>query len=402
MINITILGSTGSIGKTTLSIIKKNPKKYKIIALTAKKNIKVLIEQCLIFNPDFAVVHNKQQEKNINNILKKYNSKTKILSGHKSICEIASLNDADQIVSAISGIAGLLPTISAIQAGKKILLANKELLVSSGKIFFKYVKKYKAQIIPIDSEHSAIFQLLPNEAKKKLGFCNIKKYGIKKILLTGSGGPFLKTPINKFKHITPKLACKHPNWAMGKKISVDSATMMNKGFEYIEARLFFNISNEEIDIIIHPESIIHSMIYYIDGNIIAQLSAPDMSIPISYAIEYPKRNKSPTKYLNFKKIKTINFISPDFKRYPCLKIAIDAYNNGQSYATILNAANEISVKYFLKRKIKFNDIAKINLTILEKFTAKNPTNIDDVLEIDKETRNITKHYIKSLNTTNYT
>lgn len=401
MINLTILGSTGSIGKNTLSVIKKNKNKFKVIALTANKNIKTMVQQCLEFEPKYIGIVNTESAKKIKKILKEKKCKTEVLCGYKSICEIAKIDNVDQVISAISGISGLLPTISAIKKGKIILLANKESIISTGKIFFKHAKKYQAKILPIDSEHNAIFQNVPIEIQNNLGFCNLKKHGINKIILTGSGGPFLKTPLKKLSKITPNEACKHPNWVMGNKISVDSATMMNKGLEYIEARYLFNASKKEIEIIIHPQSIIHSIIYYIDGNVIAQISNPDMKIPISYCMGYPKRILSGAKKFSLKKMSKLKFFPPNYKRYPCLKLAIDAFDDGQSSIIILNAANEIAVHEFLLKKIKFNDIAKINQNILEKIYLPEPNNIESILEIDIETRKKTKEYIKIYKNKNY-
>lgn len=401
MINLTILGSTGSIGKNALSIIKINKNKFKVIALTANKNVKTMIQQCLEFKPKHIGIVNTNSAKKIKKILKEKKCKTEVLHGYQSICEIAKLDNVHQVISAISGISGLLPTLSAIKKGKIILLANKESIISTGKLFFKYVKKYKAKILPIDSEHNAIFQSVPIEIQNNLGFCNLKKCGIKKITLTGSGGPFLKTPLYKLNQITPNQACQHPNWIMGNKISVDSATMMNKGLEYIEARYLFNISKKEIEIVIHPQSIIHSIIYYIDGSLMAQISNPDMKIPISYCMGYPNRISSGAKKLNLKYMSKLKFFSPNYKRYPCLKLAIDAFDCGQSSIIILNAANEITVHEFLLKKIKFNDIAKINQNILEKITLSEPNNIESILEIDMETRKKTKEYIKIYKNKNY-
>lgn len=394
MINLTILGSTGSIGKNTLSIVKKNPKKFKIIALTANNNVNIMFKQCLEFKPNYIAIVNKKSAKILKKILKKEKIKTIILSGYQSVCELAKLDNVDQVVSAITGIAGLIPTLNAIQQGKRILLANKESLISSGKLFFKKAKKYGAQILPIDSEHNAIFQSLPKEIQNNLGFCNLKKYGIKKILLTGSGGPFLNTPIKNLKKITIKEACKHPNWLMGPKISIDSATMINKGFEYIEAKYFFNASEKEIDIIIHPQSIIHSMVYYKDGNVTAQLSIPDMKIPISYCMGYPNRFFSSKKLLNLKKLSQLTFLDINYKRYPCLKLAIEACKKGQSATIILNAANELAVSAFLSGKIQFHNIAKINKNVLKKYNPKKPKNVQSILKIDHKARKITKKYIK--------
>ncbi|WMY97123.1 MAG: 1-deoxy-D-xylulose-5-phosphate reductoisomerase [Arsenophonus sp.] len=396
MIKLTILGSTGSIGKTTLSVVKENKETFQIIGLVANKNVSIMVQQCVEFKPLYAAMSDKAAANKLKTILYNQGSKTEVLSGEKGICEVAGLNDADQVMSAITGIAGLLPTLSAIRQGKRILLANKESLITSGKLFFNAIKKYGAQVIPIDSEHNAIFQSLPTEIQCNLGFSNLKQKGINKIILTGSGGPFFEIPISYLPHMTPDKACNHPNWSMGSKISVDSATMMNKGFEYIAVRYFFNTSNEEIEVIIHPQSIIHSMVSYQDGSIIAQLGIPDMRIPIAYSMGYPDRIYSGAKSIDFKKISSLTFISPDYQRYPCLKLAIDACCHGQAATTILNAANEISVAAYLAGNLQFTDIAKVNLNMLEKLNFSEPDTIDAVLEIDKEVRTITYEYIKIL------
>ncbi|WMY95484.1 MAG: 1-deoxy-D-xylulose-5-phosphate reductoisomerase [Arsenophonus sp.] len=396
MIKLTILGSTGSIGKTTLSVVKENKETFQVIGLVANKNVSIMVQQCVEFKPLYAAMSDKKSANKLKTILHNQGSKTEVLSGEKGICEVAGLNDADQVMSAITGIAGLLPTLSAIRQGKRILLANKESLITSGKLFFNAIKKYDAHVIPIDSEHNAIFQSLPIEVQCNLGFSNLKQQGINKIILTGSGGPFFEIPISYLPKMTPDKACNHPNWSMGSKISVDSATMMNKGFEYIAVRYFFNTSHEEIEVIIHPQSIIHSMVSYQDGSVIAQLGIPDMRIPIAYSMGYPDRIYSGAKSIDFKKISSLTFISPDYERYPCLKLAIDACCHGQAATTVLNAANEISVAAYLAGNLKFTDIAKVNLNILEKLTFAEPDTIDAVLEIDKEVRKITYEYIKIL------
>lgn len=393
MKKITILGSTGSVGVTTLSIILKNLNLFSVKALIGNKNVNLMVKQCKIFKPSYAAMHNKTSAYILSQKLKSMNINTKVFSGRKEICALAALEDVDQVVAAISGSSGLLPILSAIKSGKTILLANKESLIICGHIFMKAVKFYKAKILPIDSEHNAIFQSLPFELQKKIGYVNIKKYGVKNIFLTGSGGPFIKYSINSLKNVTPEQACFHPNWKMGKKISVDSATMINKGFEYIEARLLFNASEKQIKIIIHPQSIIHSMICYIDNSIIAQLAVPDMRIPISQAMSWPKKIISGVKSLDFNKINILNFFKPDFIRYPCLKLAIDAFKEGQSASIILNSANEISVSAFLNKKIKFTDIAKINFKVLNFLSFKEPKNIKEILEIRKETNSFTKKLI---------
>ncbi|WMY97601.1 MAG: 1-deoxy-D-xylulose-5-phosphate reductoisomerase [Arsenophonus sp.] len=399
MINLTILGSTGSIGRTTLSIVRKYPKKFTIIVLVANKNFLLLSEQCLFFKPKYAVMSDEDSANKLKIILNQAGSLTKVLCGNKEIFQIISISEVDQIVCATTGIAGLPLIFAAIRQGKRILLANKESLVVSGNMFFKMVKKYNAQVFPIDSEHNAIFRILPSEAKKKLGFINLKRYGIKNIILTGSGGPFKNVPINQLKFVTPKQACQHPIWSMGNKISVDSATMMNKGLEYIEAHYLFNADLKEIEIVIHPQSIIHSMIRYEDGTIIAQFGIPDMKIPIAYSMGYPHSSFffNPIS-IDFKKLSSVTFSNPNYSRYPCLKLAIDACREGQVYIIALNAINEIAVEYFLKEKIKFTDIAKINRNILEKINFKKPSSLNEILEIDNEIRQITIKFIKLFKT----
>ncbi|MFP3029107.1 MAG: 1-deoxy-D-xylulose-5-phosphate reductoisomerase [Arsenophonus sp.] len=396
MIHLTILGSTGSIGKTTLSVVKENSAKFKIIGLVAHKNVATMIQQCLEFKPQYAAMSDEKSANNLKSILNKQGCKTEVLSGKNGVYEIAALDNVDQVMSAITGIAGLIPTLTAIRKGKRILLANKESLITSGQLFFDAIKKYGAQILPIDSEHNAIFQSLPTKIQHNLGFANLKQHGITRIVLTGSGGPFREIPIASLKNMTPNMACNHPNWSMGHKISVDSATMINKGFEYIEAQYFFNASAEQIEIIIHPQSIIHSMVSYHDGSVIAQLGTPDMRTPISYSMAYPDRIPSGAAALNFKQLSSLTFITPDYQRYPCLKLAIDASHHGQAATTILNAANEISVAAFLEGKLKFSDIAKVNFNTVERLSLAEPDSIDAVLEIDSEARQIAINYIETL------
>ena len=305
-----------------------------------------------------------------------------VLHGQQAICDLAELTEVDMVMAAIVGAAGLKPTLAAIKKGKRILLANKESLVTCGHLFMQAVKQYGAQLLPVDSEHNAIFQSLPTTVQQNLGFANLTDYGITKIVLTGSGGPFRDLPLNQLSSVTPEQAIAHPNWSMGKKISVDSATMMNKGLEYIEARWLFNASADEMEIIIHPQSIIHSMVRYQDGSVIAELGMPDMCTPIAYAMSYPDRISSTVPALDFTKISSLTFTQPDFNRYPCLKLAIDAFNQGQAATTALNAANEIAVEAFLQNKIGFMDIAKQVSTVLEALDFPEPTTIEDVFAID--------------------
>ncbi|MBP6123433.1 MULTISPECIES: 1-deoxy-D-xylulose-5-phosphate reductoisomerase [Providencia] len=382
MKRLTILGSTGSIGTNTLSVVRQNPEKFQITALVAGKNVAEMASQCLEFNPKYACMAEDDSAKALRQILSENNCKTEVLSGTASAIELAGLDEADQVMSAITGVAGLLPTLAAIRKGKRILLANKESLITSGRLFFNEIREHGATVFPIDSEHNAIFQSLPEVIQRNLGFADLSASGISSIVLTGSGGPFRETPLSHFDSVTPDEACNHPNWSMGRKISVDSATMMNKGLEYIEACYFFNASAEQMEVVIHPQSVIHSMVRYRDGSVIAQLGTPDMRTPISYSMAYPERIISGAEPLNFKKLSSLTFVEPDYQRYPCLKLAIDACHEGQAATTALNAANEITVAAFLEGKIRFTDIAKINHKAMDKHDFSEPVSIDEVLEID--------------------
>lgn len=382
MKNITILGSTGSIGCSTLAVIRQNPDLFKAFALTGGQNVGKMTEQCLEFRPNYVAMADEQAAQQLKKNLLELKLNIEVLHGQQAICDLAELTEVDMVMAAIVGAAGLKPTLAAIKKGKRILLANKESLVTCGHLFMQAVKQYGAQLLPVDSEHNAIFQSLPTTVQQNLGFANLTDYGITKIVLTGSGGPFRDLPINQLSSVTPEQAIAHPNWSMGKKISVDSATMMNKGLEYIEARWLFNASADEMEIIIHPQSIIHSMVRYQDGSVIAELGMPDMCTPIAYAMSYPDRISSTVPALDFTKISSLTFTQPDFNRYPCLKLAIDAFNQGQAATTALNAANEIAVEAFLQNKIGFMDIAKQVATVLEALDFPEPTTIEDVFAID--------------------
>ncbi|WP_334325571.1 1-deoxy-D-xylulose-5-phosphate reductoisomerase [Gilliamella apicola] len=382
MKNITILGSTGSIGCSTLAVIRQNPTLYKAYALVGGKNVVKMTQQCQEFKPKYVAMADQHAASELKANLINLNLDIDVFSGDEAICDLAQLPEVDQVMAAIVGAAGLKPTLAAIKKGKCILLANKESLVTCGHLFMQAVKRYGAQLLPVDSEHNAIFQSLPASVQQDLGFANLTDHGITKIVLTGSGGPFRDFPIDKLAFVTPEQAVAHPNWSMGKKISVDSATMMNKGLEYIEARWLFNASPEEMEIIVHPQSIIHSMVRYQDGSVIAELGVPDMCTPIAYSMSYPKRINSTVPALDFTKIASLTFNQPDFDRYPCLKLAIDASNQGQAATTALNAANEIAVAAFLENKIGFMDIAKQVSKVLEKLTFPEPTTIEDVFAID--------------------
>ncbi|BFU60981.1 MULTISPECIES: 1-deoxy-D-xylulose-5-phosphate reductoisomerase [Rodentibacter] len=391
--NIVILGATGSIGQNTLSVIEHNPEKYHAFALVGGKNVESMFEKCVKFQPHFAALDDLNAANVLREKLKKQGIATEVLAGQHAICELAAHPEADQVMAAIVGAAGLLPTLSAVKAGKRVLLANKEALVTCGQIFIDAVKDAGATLLPVDSEHNAIFQSLPPEAQKKIGFCPLNELGISKIVLTGSGGPFRYMPLNEFVNITPEQAVAHPNWSMGKKISVDSATMMNKGLEYIEARWLFNANADEMEVIIHPQSIIHSMVRYVDGSVIAQMGNPDMRTPIAETMAYPLRTFAGVEPLDFFKIKELTFIEPDFNRYPNLKLAMDAFAEGQYATTAMNAANEVAVQAFLERRISFTDIARINRESVAKMTHTTIVTIDDVLAVDAQARVIAQQLV---------
>lgn len=386
--NIAILGSTGSIGCSTLAVIRHNPHLFKAYILVGGKNVTKMLEQCVEFQPKYVAMADITAAKKLRQSLQTLNLTIDVLAGEQAICDLAQLPEVDQVMAAIVGAAGLRSTLAAIEKSKRILLANKESLVTCGHLFMQAIKQYQAQLLPVDSEHNAIFQSLPNTIQHDLGFAQLTEHGISKIVLTGSGGPFRDRVINTLSQVTPAQAVAHPNWSMGKKISVDSATMMNKGLEYIEARWLFNASPSEMEIIIHPQSIIHSMVRYVDGSVIAQLGNPDMCTPIAYAMSYPKRVYSGVPPLDFMQISQLTFKQPDFNRYPCLKLAIDASQAGQAATTTLNAANEIAVEAFLTGKIGFMDIAKIVDNVLNQLTLPEPKSIDDVFAIDEWARQI--------------
>lgn len=396
MKKLVILGSTGSIGKSTLSVVEQNKTEYEVFGLVGGKNVELMAAQCLLFQPKFAALADENAAKALAEQLKQFNVKTEVLSGQKAICELSAHPEADMVMAAIVGAAGLLPTLSAVKAGKKVLLANKESLVTCGQIFIDEARKSGAQLLPVDSEHNAIFQSLPPEAQQKVGFCPLVELGVSKIILTGSGGPFRVKPLDEFAIITPAQAVAHPNWSMGKKISVDSATMMNKGLEYIEARWLFNASADEMEIIIHPQSIIHSMVRYIDGSVIAQMGNPDMCTPIAHTMAYPNRINSGVAPLDFFKLKELTFIEPDFARYPNLKLAIDAFSEGQYATTAMNAANEVAVEAFLNERIRFIDIVNVNRTVVENIAPIKVQEIADVLHIDKLARELADQTVINL------
>ncbi len=394
MEKIVILGSTGSIGCNALEVIKLHKEKYKVFALTANKNVDLLTQQCVDFEPEFVIALNQDANQQLKKNLLALNIKTIVLDDEKSLDWLASHKDTATVISAIVGAAGLMPTMAAANSGKKILLANKETLVMAGELFVKAVKKSNAILIPIDSEHNAILQVLPQSKKM-----NYKSNGIRKILLTASGGPFRTFSKEELKHVTPKEALKHPNWLMGKKITIDSATMMNKGLEIIEACWLFDIPACDIEVVIHPQSIIHSLVEYIDGSTLAQMGNPDMRTPIAYALSHPERIESGVSGLDLIKTKRLDFEAPDLDKFPCLGLAYKALLMGQSAPTILNAANEVAVDAFLVESITFNQIAELIEFCMSTMKPQLLDSIETVLEVDSKTRQLALSWINSHNIT---
>jgi 1-deoxy-D-xylulose-5-phosphate reductoisomerase len=386
--NIVILGSTGSIGCNALQVIKLHQAKYKVFALTANRNVDLLTEQCIKFEPQFAFALNQNANQQLKKNLLALNLKTIALDDDKSLDWLSSHDEANTVISAIVGAAGLKPTMAAANSGKKILLANKETLVMAGELFVKAVKQSNATLIPIDSEHNAILQVLPQS--KKL---NYKSNGIRKILLTASGGPFRTSTKEELKHVTPKEALRHPNWIMGKKITIDSATMMNKGLEVIEACWLFDIPASDIEVVIHPQSIIHSLVEYVDGSTLAQLGNPDMRTPIAYALSHPERIESGVLGLDLIKTKRLDFEAPDLDKFPCLGLAYKALQMGKNAPTILNAANEVAVDAFLNESITFNQIAELIEFCMNTVESQTLDSIEIVLEVDSKTRQLAVSWI---------
>ena len=396
MKQLTLLGSTGSIGCSTLDVVRHNPEHYRVTALVAGKNVSRMVEQCLEFTPRYAVMDDDESARQVKRLLSEQGSRTEVLSGQQAACEMAALDDVDQVMAAIVGAAGLLPTLAAIDAGKTVLLANKESLVTCGRLFMEAVKQNGASLLPVDSEHNAIFQSLPQPFQQNLGYADLEQNGVSSILLTGSGGPFRDTPLSDLSAMTPDQACRHPNWSMGRKISVDSATMMNKGLEYIEARWLFNASAKQMEVLIHPQSVIHSMVRYLDGSVLAQLGEPDMRTPIAHTMAWPNRVVSGVKPLDFCKLSSLTFNAPDYQRYPCLKLAMEAFDQGQAATTALNAANEIAVAAFLAQQIRFTDIAQLNQRVLETMDLHEPQSVDDVLAVDMQARGVAQKAVTHL------
>ncbi len=389
---ICILGATGSIGSNTLDVIRRNSKKYQVCVLTANKNYKKLVEQCEEFKPALAILACRESAEKFEQLASNKGLSVEIQAGDHAINSAANFAGLDIVVAAIVGAAGLIATMTAVEKGLKILLANKEALVMSGELFMSAVKEHQAILLPVDSEHNAIFQSLPNiddQARTDLS-------GVDKVLLTGSGGPFLTEPLSELKNKTPEQACAHPNWEMGRKISVDSATMMNKGLEFIEACYLFDLQSDQLQIVIHPQSIIHSMVSYVDGSVLSQMGNPDMRTPIAHCLAWPERIDSGVKPLNFLQLASLEFQPTDFERFPCLALAITAMKDGKNAPCILNAANEMAVEAFLKKRIKFTDIAKVIEHVMDDAVFETCDTISQILASDAKAREIATRKIEAL------
>jgi 1-deoxy-D-xylulose-5-phosphate reductoisomerase len=396
MRTLVILGATGSIGCNTLDVVAMHPDDYQVLGLTGATQVDKLFAQIQQFKPRYAVMTDVQAADKLRQLVKDANLPTEVWAGAGALCDLAAHPDADMVMAAIVGAAGLLPTLAAVEQGKIVLLANKEALVMSGELFIHKVQQYGATLLPIDSEHNAIFQCLPAQLQQNTATQKLADFGISKLLLTGSGGPFLRKDLADFSSITPAQAVAHPNWVMGQKISVDSATMMNKGLEFIEARWLFNCAADDIQVVIHPQSIIHSMVQYTDGSVLAQLGQPDMRTPIAHALAYPHRIQTHVKPLNFFELADFSFSKPEPARYPNLYLAIAACCYGQGATTALNAANEMTVAAFLAGQIRFTDIARLNEKALERFATIKAPDLESILGLDQQARAYMQDQLKKV------
>ena len=385
---LTILGSTGSIGESTLDVVSRHPEKFRVFALAGHRQVDKLAAQCKQFRPEYAVVGDAGHAAELEKKLKQEGINTQVLYGSQALIDVASADEVSGVMCAIVGAAGLPSALAAAQKGKTIYLANKETLVVSGALFMETARQNGATVLPIDSEHNAIFQVLPRDYTGRLN-----EHGINSIILTASGGPFLNTDLSTFDSITPEQAVKHPNWSMGRKISVDSASMMNKGLELIEAHWLFNCPPEKLEVVIHPQSVIHSMVRYRDGSVLAQLGNPDMRTPIAYCLGLPERIDSGVGELDFGALSALTFQKPDFDRFPCLKLAYQAMNAGGAAPCVLNAANEVAVAAFLDKRIKFTDIAKVVAHCLAQDFSDGHHDIEGLLAQDAQTRRQAEAFI---------
>ncbi len=388
---LTILGSTGSIGESTLDVVSRHPEKFRVFALAGHRQVDKLAAQCKQFRPEYAVVGDAGHAAELEKKLKQEGISTQVLYSAQALIDVASADEVSGVMCAIVGAAGLPSALAAAKKGKTIYLANKETLVVSGALFMETARQNGATVLPIDSEHNAIFQVLPRDYTGRLN-----EHGINSIILTASGGPFLNTDLSTFDSITPEQAVKHPNWSMGRKISVDSASMMNKGLELIEAHWLFNCPPEKLEVVIHPQSVIHSMVRYRDGSVLAQLGNPDMRTPIAYCLGLPERIDSGVDELDFGALSALTFQKPDFDRFPCLKLAYQAMNAGGAAPCVLNAANEVAVAAFLDKRIKFTDIAKVVAHCLAQDFSDGRHDIEGLLAQDAQTRRQAREFMAAL------
>ncbi|MBQ9274018.1 MAG: 1-deoxy-D-xylulose-5-phosphate reductoisomerase [Succinivibrio sp.] len=385
---VVLLGATGSIGQSTLEVLRRNPSKFTLVAAAACSNVEAMVSLAEEFKPQIVALADVQAASELKDRLGALKLRTEVASGLDGVLEVAAAAEGAVAVAAIVGAGGLKPILEAAGRGCTIALANKEALVMSGQLFFAEVQRGKARVLPVDSEHSAIFQSLPESAQQTLGHCDLEGCGVHRILLTGSGGPFLHTPLEELPHVTPQQALRHPNWSMGPKITVDSATMMNKGLEYIEARYLFNAAPEQVEVLIHPQSVVHSMVSYQDGAVLAQLGLPDMKTPIARALAYPGRVASGVAPLNFAALGELSFCAPDLRRFPCLKLAMEASVTGQSATTALNAANEQAVAAFLAGKLPFDGICNLCRQVVESLYRHETYSLEDIMSLDAEARTL--------------
>jgi 1-deoxy-D-xylulose-5-phosphate reductoisomerase len=379
--SIVVLGSTGSIGQSTLSVISRHSRRFRVFALAANSDVDTLLAQCLEFHPHYAVLANPEAAADLTSRVRHAGVDCKVLSGPESLELVAAHPDADAVMAAIVGAAGLPSTLAAAKAGKKIMLANKESMVMAGRLLIDTARACGAVLLPIDSEHNAIFQALPTNY---MG--DMEASGVRRLVLTASGGPFLRTPPEALTDVTPDQACAHPNWVMGRKISVDSATLMNKGLEVIEAHYLFGARHDQIDVVIHPQSVVHSMVEYFDGSVIAQLGNPDMRTPIAHALAYPERIDAGVESLDFLATGKLEFEAPDMERFPCLRLAYTALQAGGSMPVYLNAANEVAVARFLRNELAFNGIAAVVELVLESLSPAPVSSIEQIVAADRKAR----------------
>ncbi len=380
---VTILGATGSIGVSTLDVLARHPERYRVVALSANRQVERLLEQCLQFRPRYAVMADEAAAEQLRGKLAAQGAEVEVLSGVAGLETIAALDEVDYVMAAIVGAAGLPPALAAARSGKRILLANKEALVMSGQLFMDEVRRHHAELLPIDSEHNAIFQCMPGDFSRGLS-----EVGVSRILLTASGGPFRTTPIEQLASVTPAQAVAHPNWSMGQKISVDSATMMNKGLEVIEACWLFHTTTANIQVVLHPQSVIHSMVEYNDGSVLAQMGNPDMRTPIAHALAWPERIESGVPSLNLFDVARLDFEEPDLRRFPCLRLAMEAIESGGTAPTILNAANEIAVEAFLQERIRFTAIPELIEETLGRMSIAAAESLETIFAADTEAREV--------------